>query len=90
MPMLQDARLLLIAGSGVRIKRLSLEKLKKEAKILLKFLKLKRSEAVSRLLQHHPKETQCELRSVKLADAQCTIARKNGLVSWAKLKQLLP
>ncbi|VAX03723.1 hypothetical protein MNBD_GAMMA19-1134, partial [hydrothermal vent metagenome] len=37
-PTLQDARLL-ITGSGVRVRRLSLEKLKKEAKTLLKALK---------------------------------------------------
>jgi len=85
-PTLQDARLL-ITGSGVRVRRLSLEKLKKEAKTLLKALKEKQPEAVKRLLQHHPKGVSHGLNLVKLADAQCIIARENGLTSWAKLKQ---
>ncbi|MCF6255652.1 MAG: DUF1835 domain-containing protein [Gammaproteobacteria bacterium] len=85
-PTLQDARLL-ITGSGVRVRRLSLEKLKKEAKTLLKALKEKQPEAVKRLLQHHPKGVSHGLNPVKLADTQCIIARENGLASWAKLKQ---
>jgi len=84
-PTLQDARLL-ISGKGVRVKRLSLEKLKKEAKDLLKALKENQPEAVARLVQRHPKGQQRDFSELKLADAQCIIAREKGLTSWAKLK----
>ncbi len=84
-PTLQDARLL-ISNSGVRLKNLSLEKLKKEAKDLLKALKLNQSEAIARFVQYHPKGQQCNFSELKLADAQCIIARENGFTSWAKLK----
>jgi hypothetical protein len=84
-PTLQDARLL-ISASGVRIKKLSLEKLKKEAKDLLKALKENQLETTARLHQHHPKGPQLDSTTVKLADAQCVIAHENGLASWAKLK----
>jgi len=84
-PNLQDARLLTSAGT-VRAKRLSLEKLKKDSKALLKALKTNQPQALDRLVQHHPKGQDCDVKALKLADAQCIIARENGLASWAKLK----
>jgi len=84
-PSLQDARLLVSAGS-VRVKRLSLEKLKKDSKDLLKTLKASRPEAIARFKLHHPKGLPRDVITLKLADAQCVVARENGLASWAKLK----
>jgi|GEM_PF-108000 len=84
-PTVQDARLL-VSSDSVRIKKLSLEKLRKEAKDLLKALKENRPAAVVRSHQHHPKGQQLDSAKIKLADAQCIIARENGLASWAKLK----
>jgi len=82
-PTLQDARLI-ISGKSVRLKRFSFEKLKKEAKDLLRALKTNESEAVVRL-EYHPKGLR-DVNVLKLADAQCIIAGENGFVSWAKLK----
>ena len=80
-PSLIGARLL-VSSSAVIVKRLSLEKLKKEAKDLLKQIKLSVPEALERLKQHHRKQA----GEIKLADAQFIIACENGLPSWPKLK----
>ena len=84
-PTLQDARLL-VSGRRIRATRLSLEKLKKEAKDLVKQLKAGHAEAIDRLFQFHPKGSKCDFRTAKLADAQSIIARENGFGSWARLK----
>ncbi len=84
-PNLQDAHLL-IAGKNVRIKKLSLEKLKKEAKDLLRAIKSQSPTAITRIKNNHPRGENCQLYTIKLADAQSIIARENGLSSWAKLK----
>ena len=80
-PSLLHARLL-VASDNTIPRRLSLEKLKKESKELLKQLKAAAPEALERL------EPRLHVKAVtlKLADAQYIIARENGLPSWAKLK----
>ncbi len=74
---------MLVSGTPLIVRRLSLEKLKKEAKDLLKALKARSPDALTRLHEHHTKTINDEL---KLADAQLIIARENGLTSWPKLK----
>ncbi|MBL1275706.1 MAG: hypothetical protein COB30_006440 [Ectothiorhodospiraceae bacterium] len=80
-PLLLHARTL-VASDNMIPRKLSLEKLKKEAKDLLKQLKNSIPEAVDRLAKHH----HANIKLLKLADAQYIIARENGLSSWAKLK----
>ena len=80
-PTLLQARML-VASDGLIVRRLSLEKLKKEAKDLIKQIKAKLPEAIERLHQHSNKS----VNVIQLADAQRIIARENGLASWAKLK----
>ena len=80
-PSLLHARLL-VASDKTIPRKLSLEKLKKESKELLKQLKTAVPEALERLdPRFHTKAA-----TLKLADAQYIIARENGLPSWAKLK----
>lgn len=81
-PTLLHARLL-VASSRTIPKRLSLEKLKKEAKDLLKQLEDDSPDALMRLEEHRSTSKS----NIKLADAQFIIARENGLSSWAKLKR---
>ncbi len=80
-PSLLHARLL-VASDNTIPRRLSLEKLKKESKDLLKQLKTGAPEALERLEPRLHKKA----ATLKLADAQYIIARENGLPSWAKLK----
>ena len=80
-PSLLHARLL-VASDNTIPRRLSLEKLKKESKELLKQLKTAAPEALERL---EPR-LHAKAATLKLADAQYIIARENGLPSWAKLK----
>lgn len=80
-PTLLDARIL-ISRSGIVVRRLSLEKLKKDAKDLCKQIKRGDAEVLVRLAQHQNKPAD----KIKLADAQLVIARENGLPSWPKLK----
>lgn len=80
-PSLLEARLL-VSGDTAVVKRLSLEKLRKEAKDLLKELRRAEPEALERLRRHHTKSA----GELLLADAQLVIARENGLPSWPKLK----
>jgi len=84
-PTLQDARLIVSAAS-TEVRRLSLEKLKKEAKDLLKGLKGGHLDALERYQQNHPKATDKPTSQLKLADAQWMIARENGMPSWPRLK----
>lgn len=81
-PTLLQARMM-VSGSTTQVRRLSLEKLKKEAKELLKHAKAGNSEALMRFEQHPRVDRLIEF---KLADAQLVIARENGLPSWPKLK----
>ncbi len=80
-PSLLHARLL-VASDNTIPRRLSLEKLKKESKDLLKQLKAAAPEALERL----DPRLHTKAATLKLADAQYIIARENGLPSWAKLK----
>ncbi|MDH5693205.1 MAG: DUF1835 domain-containing protein, partial [Gammaproteobacteria bacterium] len=80
-PSLLHARML-VSSEGTIVKRLSLEKLKKEAKDLLKEIKSGEKEALERVEQHYHKTTE----QYQLADTQLIIARENGLPSWPKLK----
>lgn len=80
-PSLLHARLL-VASDNTIPKKLSLEKLKKESKELLKQLKVAAPEALERLEPHLVAKTE----RLRLADAQYIIARENGLANWAKLK----
>jgi len=63
--------------------RLNLTQQRKRAKELLKALQAQDPEAARRLTRFHPRPT--TLSSVRLADAQCVIARKLGLASWPRL-----
>ena len=80
-PSLLQARML-IASDGLIIKKLSLGKLRKEAKDLNKQIKANMPEGIDRLRRHSNKPANI----IKLADAQRIIARENGLASWTKLK----
>lgn len=80
-PTLLQARML-VSSNSLKVKKLSLEKLKKNAKDLLKALKIGDSNAIKRLAIHHSKLPS----DIKLADAQLIIARENGFESWAKAK----
>ncbi|MDH5545955.1 MAG: DUF1835 domain-containing protein [Gammaproteobacteria bacterium] len=80
-PELIDARML-VSSEPMRIKKLSLEKLRKDAKKLLRQVKSSSPEVLKRIMQYHTKSPE----QYKLADAQLVIAKENGLASWAKLK----
>ena len=84
-PTLQDARLIVSAAS-TRVHHLSLEKLKKEAKDLLKALKWGNLDALERFQHNHPNAQEMSTSALKLADAQWVIARENGMTSWPRLK----
>lgn len=84
-PTLLAARML-TSGRDVRVHKLSLEKLKKEAKDLLKLLKQGDLEAFARRAEHQANRDNNADNPPKLADAQFIIARENGLPSWPKLK----
>jgi len=80
-PTLLGARML-VSSSAFIMKRLSLEKLKKEAKDLVKQVSSGDLDARERLSNQHNKHPE----ECKLADAQLIVARENGLQSWPKLK----
>ncbi len=86
LPTLQDARLL-VSSESTRVRRLSLEKLKREAKELYKALKIPEADSIKRFRQYHPHAENKPATELKLADAQWIIARENGLTSWPKLKE---
>lgn len=75
---------MLVSSRTTKVHRLSLEKLKKEAKDLFKQFKVSTPEATGRFKQHHPRFA--EKTEFKLADAQLVIARENGSSTWPKLK----
>ena len=87
-PNLQDARLI-VSRRSTRVNKLSLEKLKKNAKSLLRQLQSNNPTALDRFQRFHPKSEDGSLTitNTKLADAQLVLARENGLPSWPKLKQ---
>ncbi|NRB42019.1 MAG: hypothetical protein HRU20_26695, partial [Pseudomonadales bacterium] len=84
-PTLLDAHVL-VAGTGMQMQRLSLEKLKKDAKRLLKRLRAEDSAAWLMMRQFHPASDGLDVASVKLADVQLVLARSNALAIWPKLK----
>jgi len=75
---------MLVSSRTTKVHRLSLEKLKKEAKDLYKQFKASAPEAIGRFEQHHPRFA--EKTELKLADAQLVIARENGSSTWPNLK----
>lgn len=75
-----------VARESTLMQRLSLEKLKKDAKRLLKAINAGKAEAILRLQQFHPRYQQLVSTEIKLADAQLVLARENALPSWPKLK----
>lgn len=85
-PTLVDARLL-VSRDRFHLHKLSLDRLKREAKNLLKLIKAGKEEGIARLQTHHPKWQQ--LQQIKLADAQWIVARELGLPSWPRLKHHL-
>lgn len=68
--------------------RLSLEKLKKEAKRLLKNVKAADAIALHRIRSNHPKvrSGDRDVDQLSLVDIQHVLARENGFDSWPKLK----
>ncbi|OUR78279.1 hypothetical protein A9Q83_07850 [Alphaproteobacteria bacterium 46_93_T64] len=89
-PELLDARQVILFKS-MRGQKLNLEKLKKEAKSLLKAIKASEKLAVHRITTNHPKIQvgAKELEDLKLTDIQHVLARENGFDSWPKLKHHL-
>jgi len=70
----------------------SLDHLKYQAKDLLKDHAARKPEAAQRIREFHPRFRQAAdgeifAASLKLADAQLTIARESGYPSWARLKR---
>ena len=87
-PSLQDARVI-VASKSNAIVRLNFEKIKKNAKLLLKDFKQGQSFAKAEFTQWHPKFASSAKDSVCLADAQLVIARRLGFLSWTELKGYL-
>lgn len=85
-PTQQDARVV-ASRQSLKINRLNLQKLRKDAKGFLKQLKAGNAEALTRLRTYHPLADALNIDSCKLADAQLIVARELGLASWPKLKQ---
>ncbi len=75
---------MLVSSRSTKVHRLSLEKLKKEAKDLFKQCKAFAPGAIGRFKKHHPRFA--EKTEFKLADAQLVIARENGSSTWPNLK----
>ncbi|MEH6405525.1 MAG: DUF1835 domain-containing protein, partial [Sneathiella sp.] len=89
-PALIDARQVIMFQSMKGLK-LSLEKLKKEAKRLLKGVKAADEIALHRIRTNHPK-VRSGVRAIDaltLVDIQHVLARENGFDSWPKLKSHL-
>jgi len=86
-PALIDARQVILFQSMRGIK-LSLEKLKKEAKRLLKDVAVADEIALHRIKTNHPKVRlgARKIEDVTLVDIQHVLARENGFDSWPKLK----
>jgi len=81
----------------MKVRRPNLEKLRKDAKRLLKQLRMETAhadyqQALGRVQAHHPQGVNTQgtgkpLESFKLADAQWVIARESHFDSWPKLKR---
>ncbi|PTW62986.1 uncharacterized protein DUF1835 [Breoghania corrubedonensis] len=65
---------------------LQLDRLRKKTKALKKALHAREADALDRLRTFHPRADRLDPAKVKLADAQCIIAREAGLSSWPALK----
>ncbi len=61
--------------------------LKKRAKEFRDAVRAKDPDALLRLSIHHPRASALTSEALKLADAQCVIAREAGLSSWPALKK---
>jgi len=90
-PSQQDAQLV-AAWQSMKVRQPNLEKLRKNAKGLLKQLRTDAStanhqQALARLRVHHPHGFDKPLGDFKLADAQWVIARECHFDSWPKLKR---
>ena len=70
---------------------LNLERLRKEAKALLKQIRAGDVAAIERIRVHLPKlsslDTSHFASQIKLADIQYALAREHGFESWAELKR---
>ena len=67
---------------------LNLEQYKTQAKDLLKAAKLGEAQSLARVSTYFPAKA-AEHQSLKLADAQLTIARENNFPSWPKFQQYI-
>lgn len=70
--------------------RPSLEYDRKQARRLLNDIEAGRSQAIERLRRHHPRfaaHADARLETIKLSDAQLTIAREYGFASWPAWKR---
>jgi len=95
-PSSQDAQLV-AAWQSMKVRRPNLEKLRKDAKRLLKQLRTDTSladhqQALARVRAHHPLGVNKQaldkpIENFKLADAQWVIARESYFESWPKLKR---
>src|SRR5689334_8738143 len=68
----------------------SLEQLKKQARDLLKQMRMSAVEALQRVRTSHPRlvdKRSIEAAKLSLSDAQLVIAREYGFESWPKLKR---
>ncbi|MDV7340536.1 DUF1835 domain-containing protein [Terasakiella sp. A23] len=89
-PTLQDARMV-VMRQNLSSRKLSLDKMKKEAKSLLKAVKAKQPLALMRVKDIHPKikNKTRSLIELTLADMHHILALENGFDSWPKLKHHL-
>ncbi len=85
-PTIQDARYI-ASKQSLKLNRLNLQKLRKDAKDLLKRLRNNDPESLARLQAYHPKSGALNAGEYKLSDAQLILAREFGLLSWSKLKK---
>lgn len=66
---------------------LSIDKQKRRAKELRDAARLGEKQATDRIRRVHPRVHALDFRCLKLADAQCVVAREAGLSSWPALKK---
>lgn len=66
---------------------LNLDKQKKRAKDLRDAVRSNDETAIATMRRHHPRFEALDPGQLKLADAQCAIAREAGLSSWPALKR---
>ena len=84
-PSVQEARAI-VSRQSTHVPKLHLGKLKKDAKDLLKNLKVRESQACLLLQDYHPKAEHVDAENCQLSDAQLILARTLGLPSWPALK----